>query len=94
VSRAAKILQKVLSGTSDANVKFADLRHLLSQLGFEERIRGSHHIFSHPAIPEILNLQPRQAKAKRYQVKQIRQVIQNRGLAGNLKDGNLKDNDA
>lgn len=58
----------------------------LKGLGFDERVRGSHHIFSHVDIPEILNLQPRQAKAKPYQAKQVRQVIQAHGLASKLKD--------
>jgi hypothetical protein len=44
-------------------------------LGFTERIRGGHHIFSKPGVPEILNLQPRGAVAKPYQVKQVRAVI-------------------
>jgi hypothetical protein len=44
-------------------------------LGFKERIRGSHHIFSRHDIPEILNLQPKGTKAKRYQVKQVRGIL-------------------
>ena len=65
-----------------------DLCHLLSRLSFIERIRGAHHIFSREGIPEILNLQPRQAKAKPYQVKQVRQVIVTHGLAGELESQN------
>jgi hypothetical protein len=44
-------------------------------VGFEERIRGSHHIFTRDGIEEILNLQPRRSRAKPYQVKQVRNVI-------------------
>ncbi len=44
-------------------------------LGFEERVRGSHHIFSKDGLEEILNLQPKQGKAKAYQVKQVRVII-------------------
>ena len=44
-------------------------------LGFEERIRGSHHIYSKEGIIEILNLQPKGSESKPYQVKQVRQVI-------------------
>ncbi len=44
-------------------------------LGFDERIRGSHHIFTRDGIEEILNLQPKGSKAKPYQVKQVRRVI-------------------
>ena len=48
---------------------------MLSHLGFAERIRGDHHIFTRDGIAEILNLQPRGGKAKPYQVKQVRAVI-------------------
>jgi hypothetical protein len=47
----------------------------LGALGFAERIRGDHHIFSKPGVAEMLNLQPRGSLAKPYQVKQVRSVI-------------------
>jgi hypothetical protein len=75
VSQFEKILAKVLIGTSDANISFTDLCKLLKQLGFDDRIRGSHHIFTKDGIEEILNLQPLGSKAKAYQVKQVRGVI-------------------
>jgi hypothetical protein len=70
-----KILGQVLRGTSDANISFAGLRRLLLNLGFGERVRGSHHIFWRDGVEEILNLQPKGSKAKPYQVKQVRHVI-------------------
>lgn len=72
---SSKVLDAVLRGSSDANIAFSDLRKLLLQLGFEERVRGSHHIFARSGIAEILNLQPKGSKAKPYQVKQVRNVI-------------------
>lgn len=36
---------------------FADLIHLLEDLGFEFRIKGSHHIFFKKGTEEIINLQ-------------------------------------
>jgi len=48
---------------------------LLSQLGFEERVRGSHHIFRKPGIHEKINLQVDGSKAKPYQVRQVRVVL-------------------
>jgi len=66
-------LQRVLRGTSDANVAFEELCYLLKRLGFDERVRGSHHIFTRKRVEEILNLQARRdGKAKPYQVKQVR----------------------
>ena len=75
MSRAEKLLQRILSGTSDAQIPFHGLRRLLLRLGFNERIRGDHHIFTREGVQEILNLQPRGGNAKPYQVKQVRAVL-------------------
>ena len=82
MARHDKILTRVLRGTADANVSFADLRKLLQGLGFEERVRGSHHIFTKEDVVEILNLQPRGSKAKSYQVRQVRNIILKYKLGG------------
>lgn len=76
------LLVQVLSGTADANVPFDGLRRLLGRLGFDERIRGSHHIFTKTGVQEILNLQPKGRNAKAYQVTQVRTVIVKYRLAG------------
>ncbi len=65
---------------SDANVPFEGLCGLLKRLGFDERIKGDHHIFTMEGLDEILNLQPRDGKAKPYQVRQVRNVILRHGL--------------
>lgn len=71
-----KLLLRILRGTSDPNIPFDGMVSLLRNLGFQERSRGSHHIFTKEGVEEILNLQPREGgKAKPYQVKQVRQVI-------------------
>ncbi len=75
MSQLDKLLAKILSGTSDSNIQFAQMCQLVRRLGFEERIRGSHHIFTKQGIEEILNLQPKGSQAKSYQVKQIRTII-------------------
>jgi predicted RNA binding protein YcfA (HicA-like mRNA interferase family) len=72
---AETVLLRVLRGASDANIRFRDLRSLLLRLGFAERIKGSHHIFTNEGVAEILNLQPKGALAKAYQVKQVRNVL-------------------
>ena len=71
----------MLAGSGDVNIRFDELRKLLLSLGFSERIRGSHHIFVKSSVEEILNLQARGSKAKPYQVKQVRNVIVQYGLA-------------
>ena len=79
----AKLLVKILAGTSDQNISFTELVALLRYLGFELRTAGSHHIFSREGVVEILNLQTRRdGTAKPYQVKQVRQVVTKYGLAG------------
>ena len=71
-----EILNKVVSGLSDKNLRFRDLTKLLIDIGFSERIKGDHHIFVKEGIDEIINLQPlRDGKAKAYQVKQVRMII-------------------
>ncbi len=76
-----KTLEKVLRGTSDANIRFSDLRTLLTSLGFEERVKGSHHIFTLEGREAALNLQPDGSKAKAYQVRQVRRIIIEHRLA-------------
>jgi predicted RNA binding protein YcfA (HicA-like mRNA interferase family) len=80
-----RVLEQILAGTADANVRFDDLRSLLAALGFVERVRGSHHIFTKPGVVEILNLQPRGSLAKPYQVKQVRAVIVRYKLAEEVR---------
>ena len=70
-----KLYEHIMLRRSDSNVPFAGLCALLKRLGFEERIRGDHHIFTMSGVEEILNLQPRSGKGKPYQVKQVRGVI-------------------
>ena len=51
-----KILQKILAGSK--NIRFSDMIELVEGFGFRlSRTDGSHHIFVHPDIPELVNLQ-------------------------------------
>ena len=61
MSQHEKLLLRILLGRSDANIPFSGLRALLAHLGFEERIRGDHHIFTKDGLEEIINLQPKGA---------------------------------
>lgn len=71
----AKTLRRLLSGTSDAAIRFDDLRSLLESLGFEKRVKGSHHLFRKAGVEERINLQREGNNAKPYQVKAVRAVI-------------------
>jgi len=59
MARTNKLLDRILRGNSDANIPFSGMLQLLKHLGFQERIKGSHRIFSRNGVAEILNLQPR-----------------------------------
>jgi len=61
-----KLLEHILMRRSDSNVPFTGLCNLLKVIGFDERIRGDHHIFTMDGIEEIINLQPKGSKAKPY----------------------------
>ena len=80
MSRHSQLQQKILGGRSDANIRFDDLLSLLRNLGFAERTRGSHHVFRKEGIEERINLQRDGNHAKRYQVRQVREVILRYGL--------------
>ena len=86
MSKYEKLLVQILRGTSDANIAFAALCGLMRNLGFDERVRGSHHIFTKEGVEEIINLQPIGSKAKAYQVKQIRGVITKYKLGGGTNE--------
>jgi len=75
-----KLINSVLRGSSDANIKFSDLCTLLERLGFERRTRGSHNVFRCAGVEEKVNLQKDGSKAKPYQVRQVRDVIVKYGL--------------
>lgn len=82
MSQADRLRLRILRGTSDANSPFRGLCQPLQRLGFDERIRGSHHIFTKEGVEEILNLQPQGRQAKPYQVKQVRAVLLRYRLGG------------
>ena len=81
-----KLLEKILRGTSDANIRFTELCQLLRNLEFKERVRSSHHIFTKDGVEEILNLQSKGGMAKPYQVKQVRTVILKYKMGGKTSD--------
>lgn len=60
-----------------ANVAFGDVRRLMESLGFELcRVSGSHHVFTHPEIPELINLQSVRRLAKPYQLRQLMRLVE------------------
>lgn len=75
MGECTELKQKILAGTADADIEFSGLCQLLTRLGFAERVRGSHHIYTRDDVEQILNLQAKGSKAKAYQVKQVTTVL-------------------
>lgn len=71
-----KLLMRLARGAV-TNVAFADLCNLAEGLGFElRRVSGSHHVYAHPGIPQIINLQSVRGQAKPYQVRQLLRLVE------------------
>lgn len=75
MAKYSKLREKILAGGADSNIDFAELCQLLARLGFDERIKGDHYIFTRGDVTEIINLQPKGSKAKPYQIKQVRGIL-------------------
>lgn len=75
-----RTLEKILSGSK--NIRFYEFVALLGAFGFElKRSRGSHFIYKHPGVPELLSVQPsRDGQAKPYQIKQFLRMVEEHSL--------------
>ena len=70
-----KLLDKLLSGSR--NIRFEEATRAAELFGFQlVRVSGSHHIFQHPGITELINLQNVKGQAKPYQVRQLLQLVE------------------
>ncbi len=79
VSKKQKPLQQIPN--NQKNVSFQDFVSLVEAFGFSlSRVNGSHHIFTHPSIPELVNIQNVKGKAKPYQVRQFLTLIETYNL--------------
>ena len=74
-----KLLAKVIFGSK--NVRFSDMVKLVESFGFHlSRVNGSHHIFTHPDIPELVNLQEVNGQVKPYQIRQFLKLVEKHNL--------------
>jgi predicted RNA binding protein YcfA (HicA-like mRNA interferase family) len=74
-----KLLKKALAGSK--NIRFSDMVKLIEAFGFRlGRVSGGHHIFEHPDVPELVNIQNRKGKAKPYQVRQFLELVEQYNL--------------
>ena len=74
-----KTLEKILFGSK--NIRFDDMTALVRAVGFRlDRVSGSHHIFTHAEIPELINLQKVGGQAKPYQIRQFMKLVEKYNL--------------
>jgi predicted RNA binding protein YcfA (HicA-like mRNA interferase family) len=84
MGRRRKLYDRIVGGQSYANIPFEQTVNMLKSLGFQERISGSHHIFTRENIEEAINLQNVGGECKPYQVKQMRTVLRKYNLREEL----------
>jgi predicted RNA binding protein YcfA (HicA-like mRNA interferase family) len=79
MTKKRKLIQKLLSGSR--NIRFADAQAAVEAFGFHlERVSGSHYIYIHPDVKELINLQDVNGKAKPYQIKQFLELVERYNL--------------
>jgi predicted RNA binding protein YcfA (HicA-like mRNA interferase family) len=70
-----------LSQGSLQNVSFRDFVGLAQGFGFRlVRVTGSHHLFSHLSVPELVNVQEVRGEAKPYQIRQFLRLVERYNL--------------
>jgi predicted RNA binding protein YcfA (HicA-like mRNA interferase family) len=75
-----RLLRRLASGALQ-NVRFDDATDLLVGLGIQlVRVSGSHHIYSHPDVAELLSLQNAGGEAKPYQLRQLMRLVERYNL--------------
>jgi predicted RNase H-like HicB family nuclease/predicted RNA binding protein YcfA (HicA-like mRNA interferase family) len=63
------------------NVGFTDFCRPLEAFGFAQlRTSGSHRIFAHPAVAELVNVQDVKGQAKPYQIRQVLRLVEQYNL--------------
>ncbi len=74
-----KLLRDAL--TSPNNLRFGEMVALAEAFGFRlSRASGSHHIYIHPRVAELVNLQEVGGKAKPHQVGQFLRLVERYNL--------------
>lgn len=74
-------LLKRLSQGAFINVPFLDMKGLILGFGFNlVRVTGSHHIFKHPNVSEMINIQEVKGEAKPYQIRQFLKLVERYNL--------------
>jgi hypothetical protein len=79
MTKKRKLIRKLLSGSK--NIRFSEAQSAIEAFGFQlTRISGSHHIYIHPDVPELINLQNVSGMATPYQIKQFLEIVERYNL--------------
>ncbi|MFA7597624.1 MAG: type II toxin-antitoxin system HicA family toxin [Novosphingobium sp.] len=80
MTKPARLYSQLLQSTSKS-IAFRDFERLLTAFGFEHvRTKGSHRIYTHPALSRPFPVQPGSKDAKPYQVREFLELIEEHGL--------------
>ena len=75
-----KLLARLTRG-AQANIRFAEMQALVEAFGFRlVRVNGSHHLYAHPDVDMLVNLQVVGGQAKPYQVRQFLRLVERYGV--------------
>ena len=88
MTRYEKLYRNIII-EGNTSVSFSDLQFFVEKLGFSGRCKGDHFIYTLDGVSDIINIQPDGKNAKRYQVKQIRQIVEKYKLGGDSDEEKL-----
>lgn len=78
--KPAKIYERLISGSA-GTISFRDFEKLLRAFGFEHvRTTGSHRQYVHLNVPRPFPVQPTGKDAKRYQVREFLELVEEYAL--------------
>lgn len=75
MSKLDKLIEKILNGK---NVSYDDAENLLLHLGFQLKIRSSHHNFRKPQYHRTLSIKKR-SQLLSYQIDDLKEVLKDHG---------------
>jgi predicted RNA binding protein YcfA (HicA-like mRNA interferase family) len=77
-------LYELLLQSSSRSIAYRDFERLVIAFGFNfVRMNGSHAIYTHPKLPRPFPIQPEGKDAKRYQVRELLELVEQYGLTLN-----------
>ena len=74
-----KLIKKIFS---NSNVSYKEAEKLLINLGFEFKVKGSHHVFRKKDYPSNITLKKRK-ELYSYQINELKQVLIDHGYKEN-----------